>query len=111
MTDDLPSDAQSLADQVATAFVHRLFPSLRSPAFLACPDDECAVICRTAITAAAKKKRVKTEFIDLRPNPAARLNQITARLRDIQRPHDRRQAPVADAADPGWIRLAGRQQT
>jgi hypothetical protein len=83
MTDNPPSDAQALADQVAAAFVHRLFPSLRSPAFLACPDDECADICRTAITAAANSKRVQTEVIDLRPDPATLLNQVTARLRDI----------------------------
>jgi len=83
MTDNRPPNAQDLAEQVATAFVHRLFPSLRSPAFLACPDDECADICRTAITAAAKRKRVKTEVVDLRPDPATRLNQVTARLRDI----------------------------
>ena len=81
--DNRPSNAQALADQVAAAFVHRLFPSLRSPAFLACPDDECAAICRTAITAAAKRKRVKTEVVDLRPDPAARLDQVTTRLRDI----------------------------
>jgi len=83
MTDNRPPNAQDLAEQVATAFVHRLFPSLRSPTFLACPDDECADICRTAITAAAKRKRVKTEVVDLRPDPAARLDQVTARLRDI----------------------------
>jgi len=86
MTDNLPSNSQAWADQVATTFVHRLFPSLRSPAFLACPDDECADICRIAITAAAKRKRVKTEGVDLRPDPAARLNQITARLPDINYP-------------------------
>lgn len=89
MTDNRPFDAQALADQAAAAFVHRLFPSLRSPAFLACPDDECADICRTAITAAAKRKRVKTEVVDLKPDPAARLDQVTARLRDINdRTHD-----------------------
>jgi len=89
MTDNLPSNAQALAEQVATTFVHLLFPSLRSPAFLACPDDECADICRTMITAAAKRKRVKTEVVDLRPDPAARLDRVTARLRDINnRTHD-----------------------
>lgn len=50
-----PSDAQALAEQVATTFVHRLFPSLRSPAFLACPDVPCSEMCRAAITAAAKR--------------------------------------------------------
>ena len=83
MTDDLPSDTQALAEQVAATFVHRLFPSLRSPVFLACPDDECAAICRTAIAVAAKRKRVKTEVVDLKPDPAAQLDQVTARLRDI----------------------------
>lgn len=82
MGDDA-SAIQELAEQVAAAFVHRLFPSLRSPAYLACPDDESAERCRAAIAAAAKKRRVKTELVDLRPAPAARLDSITARLRDI----------------------------
>src|SRR6185437_2403175 len=77
MTDDLPSDTQALAEQVAATFVHRLFPSLRSPVFLACPDDECAAICRTAIAVAAKRKRVKTEVVALKPDPAAQLDQPT----------------------------------
>lgn len=83
VTSNLQPNLQVLANQVSTAFVHRLFPSLRSPAYLACPDDHCSELCRTAISAAAKIKRVKTEVVDLRPNPAARLDQVTARLRDI----------------------------
>ena len=82
MGDDAPS-VRELADQVAAAFVHRLFPSLRSPAYLAGPNDECADRCRFAIARAASKRRVKTEVVDLRPAPAARLDSITARLRDI----------------------------
>lgn len=60
-----------------------MFPSLRTPAVLACPDDACADLCQTAIAKAAKRKRVKTEVVDLQPDPAARLDQVTARLRDI----------------------------
>lgn len=82
MGDDAPSILE-LAEQVAAEFVHRLFPSLRSPAYLACPDDKSAACCRVAIAAAAKKRKVKTELVDLRPAPAARLDSITARLRDI----------------------------
>lgn len=82
MRDDAPS-IHELADQVAAEFVHRLFPSLRSPAYLACPDDESAEHCCSAIARAASKRRVKTEVVDLRPAPAARLDSITARLRDI----------------------------
>lgn len=78
-----PSALQLLSDQVAAAFVHRLFPSVRPPAYLACPDARCSDMCRIAIAAAAKRKRVKTEVVDLRPDPAARLNQVTARLRNI----------------------------
>jgi hypothetical protein len=86
MTSNHPSDAQAVADQVAAEFVHWLFPSMRTPAYLACPDDACAEICRTTIAKAAKKKRVQTEVVDLRPDPAARLDQVTARLRDINAP-------------------------
>jgi hypothetical protein len=82
MGDAAPS-IQELADHVAAEFVHRLFPSLRSPAYLACPDDESAERCRSAIVRAAHKRRVKTEVVDLRPAPAARLDSVTARLRDI----------------------------
>ena len=90
MGDDAPS-IQELAEQVASEFVHRLFPSLRSPAYLACPDDKSAERCRAAIAAAAKKRKVKTELVDLRPAPAARLDSITARLRDIDdRTNDRK---------------------
>lgn len=81
MGDDVPS-IHELAEQIAAEFVRRLFPSLRLPAYLACPNDESAECCRTAIAAAAKKK-VKTELIDLNPAPTARLNNVTARLRDI----------------------------
>lgn len=40
-------------------------------------------MCCTTIAAAAKRKRVITEIVDLRPDPATRLNQVTARLRDL----------------------------
>lgn len=76
-------DVQALVDQVTTAFVHRLFPEFRLPAYLACPDDECADLCRSTISLAAKKRKVKTEVVDLKPAPAVRLNAITVRLRDI----------------------------
>ena len=56
---------------------------MRPPAYLACPDNPCSEMCCSAITAAAKRKRVKTEIVDLRPDPATRLNQVTARLRHI----------------------------
>lgn len=74
---------QAIANQVVAEFVHRLFPSLRSPAYLACPDDECADLCCRTIAAAANKRKVKTEVVDLKPAPAVRLDAITARLRDI----------------------------
>lgn len=65
---------------------------MRTPAYLACPDDECGDLCRTTIAKAAKKKRVKTEVVDLRPNPSARLDQVTARLRDFNdRTNDNKQ--------------------
>lgn len=83
------SDLQVLADQVAATFVHRLFPEFRSPAYLACPDDRSSEMCCIAITTAAKRKRIETEIVDLRPDPAARLDQLTTRLRDIfYRPND-----------------------
>lgn len=73
----------ALASQVARTFVHRLFPSYRDPSYLACPDDESAAITLDAVTRAARSKGVATEFIDLRPAPADRLNVVTARLRDF----------------------------
>lgn len=82
MGDDV-SSIRELAEQVAAEFVHRMFPSLRSPAYLACPDDESAERCCSALARAASKRRVETEVVDLRPAPAARLYSITARLRDI----------------------------
>lgn len=59
-----------------------MFPSYRTPAILACPDDECADACRTAITRAAREKGIHTEVIDLRPDPGALLDQVTTRLCD-----------------------------
>lgn len=93
MASDFQPNLQVLADQVAATFVHRLFPSWRSHAYLACPDESSSEMCRAALTAAAKKKRVKTEIVDLRPNPAARLSQVTARLCDIDDCTDSGQQP------------------
>ena len=73
----------ALASQVAETFVHRMFPSYRDPSFLACPDDESAATTLDAVKRAAKSKGVTTEFIDLRPAPADRLNAVTARLHDF----------------------------
>lgn len=83
MRHDFPTHVQVLADQVAIAFVHRLFPEVRPPAFLACPDDQSSDACHAAIVNAAMKRHVKTEVVDLALDPAARLNQMTARLRTV----------------------------
>lgn len=79
----LPAHVQRLVDEVTHEFVHRLFPALRGPALLACPDEITAAACIRAITRAAKKKGTSSELVDLRPAPADRLGQVTARLRDI----------------------------
>jgi len=73
----------ALARQIAETFAHRLFPSYRDTSFLACPDDESAATTLDAVTNAAKGKGVTTEFIDLRPAPADRLNAVTACLHDF----------------------------
>lgn len=75
-------EGHALLDQVTAAYVHRLFPEFRLPAYLACPDQGCTAACLDAITRAAKKKQVPSEIIDLHPAPADRLNAVTARLRD-----------------------------
>lgn len=74
---------QAIADEVAARFVHRLFSSLCRPAYLACPDDACAELCQRTIAKAAKERMIETEIVDLQPAPAARLDAITARLRDV----------------------------
>lgn len=65
---------------VVGQFVHRLFPGFRSPAYLACPDDNVEDAVVAAIAEAAASKGVRTEVVDLRPAPAERLDGVTARL-------------------------------
>ncbi|MBN8225031.1 MAG: hypothetical protein J0L89_09470 [Xanthomonadales bacterium] len=67
-------------DQVASEFVHHMFPSFRMPCFLACPDDLHAQAVVAAIARAAGAKEVATEVIDLRPAPAELLDGVTERL-------------------------------
>ena len=79
-SDPLIDDLETLTQQVAAEYVHRLFPSFRMPAFLACPDDAGADAVLTAIERAAAAKDVPMEIVDLRPAPAERLSGVTARL-------------------------------
>lgn len=79
-SDPLIDDLETLTQQVAAEYVHRLFPSFRMPAFLACPDDAGADAVLTAIERAAAVKDVPMEIVDLRPAPAVRLSGVTARL-------------------------------
>ena len=73
-------DHQLLAERVAAEYVHHLFPSFRTPAFVACPDDASAGAVIDAIKRAASRKRVEMEVVDLRPDPAVRLDGVTQRL-------------------------------
>ena len=77
---ELTPEDQLLVGQVAVEFVHRLFPSFRMPAFVACPDDAIAQAILTAIARAAMAKGVATEAIYLRPAPAELLDGVTQRL-------------------------------
>lgn len=90
-----PREGEVLAEQVATEFVHALFPSFRTPAFLACPDDLCAKAVLAAISRAAGARGVATEIIDLRPAPAELLAEITKRLCGLEGGHERKDAPAA----------------
>jgi hypothetical protein len=78
--DPASEDFQALAQQVAAEYVHWLFPNFRMPAFLACPDDTCASAVLAATRGMATAKDVPMEVVDLRPAPAERLKEITARL-------------------------------
>ena len=75
-----PRSPQAIAEQVASAFIHRLAPAFRPPARLVCPSDEAELAVMEAVTAAASTRGITVEVIDVRPAPAERLDAITARL-------------------------------
>lgn len=79
----LSAENERLIGDVVTQYVHRLFPSYRSPAYLSCQDNSCAQEMLAAITRAADAKDVDTEVVDLRSNPARLLNGVTERLREF----------------------------
>jgi hypothetical protein len=87
-------EGEVLAEQVASEFVHALFPSFRTPAFLACPDDLCAKAVLAAVTRAAGARGVATEIIDLRPAPAELLGRVTERLCGFEGRRKRKDAPA-----------------
>lgn len=95
-------------DQVASEFVHHMFPSFRMPCFLACPDDLHAQAIMVAIAQAAVAKGVATEVIDLRPAPAELLDGVTQRLCGFEGRRDQKQAaPVRVLALEGFDLLEG----
>ena len=89
-----PREGEVLAERVASEFVHALFPSFRTPAFLACPDDLCAKAVLAAITHAAGARGVATEIIDLRPAPGELLDGITKRLCGFEGRRERKGVPA-----------------
>ena len=90
----LPPETDALIEQVAGEFVHRLFPSFRMPAFLACPDAACTQAVLAAIEQAAAAKGVATEVVDLRSAPAERLARVTARLGGFHGRPDGQEVPA-----------------
>jgi len=71
---------QAIAAQVAGDFIHRLAPAFRPPARLVCPTDEAEQAVVDAVTQAATARGIPVEVIDLRPAPAERMGDVTARL-------------------------------
>ncbi len=71
---------ESEAEAIAADFIHRLAPAFRPPARLVCPSDAAEQAVIAAITRAADARGIPTEIIDLRPAPAERLAEVTARL-------------------------------
>lgn len=76
-TGPAPESLQAIAEQVASAFIHRLAPSFRPPARIVCPSDEAE---QAIVDAVAAARGIPAEVIDVRPAPAARLDAVTARL-------------------------------
>ncbi|WP_152597874.1 hypothetical protein [Novilysobacter arseniciresistens] len=74
----------ALIRNVASLFVHRLFPSFRRPAYLGCPNELIEQAVLAAIARSASERGVIAEVVDLRPAPADRLNHVTARLADAR---------------------------
>jgi hypothetical protein len=90
----LPRESEVLAEQVSSEFVHALFPSFHTPAFLACPDDQSAKAVLAAITRAAGARGVAMEVIDLRPAPAQLIDAVTKRLCESGNRRERKEAPA-----------------
>ncbi|MEG3191610.1 hypothetical protein [Lysobacter sp. D1-1-M9] len=77
-------EVDSLIQQVIDKFVHRLFPAFVEPGFVACPDKHLPALL-DAMTQAVSARGVDMELIDLRPEPAERLNGVTERLCESNR--------------------------
>jgi len=75
-----PESLQAIAEQVASAFIHRLAPSFRPPARIVCPSGEAEQAIVDAVAAAAAARGIPVEVIDVRSAPAERLDAVTARL-------------------------------
>ena len=88
-------EIDSLLQQVIDKFVHRLFPALVEPGFVACPDKHLPALL-DAMTQAVAARGVTLELIDLRPAHAELLDGVTERItasnrqpRDPSLPRDR----------------------
>ena len=92
-SDSREYDLDAIVQQVAAEFVHHLYPSFRTPAYLACPDDACAQAVLRAVGPVSAANGVPMEVIDLRPAPAERLSGVTARLAGIDGVRHRLEAP------------------
>lgn len=104
----LAPENDHLVKQIVAAYVHRLFPDLRRPAFLSCPDDLCAHTVLAAITQAAASKGVATDVIDLRSGPQELLDRVTERLRGFEGEREgRQQSEVRILALDGFDLLEG----
>ena len=104
----LPCEWEALAEQVSSEFVHGLFPSFRMPAFLACPDDQCAKAVFAGIARAAGARGVATEVIDLSQAPAQILDGVTKRLCGFEGRSEWEEAPaVSVLVLDGFDRLEG----
>lgn len=79
-TGSAPESLQAIVEQVASALIHRLAPSFRPLARIVCPSDEAEQAIVHAVVAAAAARGIPVEVIDVRPAPAARLDDVTARL-------------------------------
>lgn len=74
-------EMQQIIERISADYVHRLYPSLRRPAYVALPTSEAELHLISAIEVRAARTGIAVEVIDLTPDPGSVLSGLTTRLR------------------------------